>query len=224
VIISRGHRGFTPFARSEPVNPHASGSPHGLDDDELLTCMRNGDQGAFVTLVGRYHGPMLRLASAFVSNTAAAEEVVQDTWLGVLRGIDKFEGRSSFKTWLMRILVNRARTTGLREHRSTATDNISAAVDQSRFDQSGHWTSPPQHWIEDIDDRIWAESMGPHIWEALERLPIQQRTVVTLHDVEGLSSKEVCAVLSISEGNQRVLLHRGRSRLRQALETEYGAE
>jgi RNA polymerase sigma-70 factor, ECF subfamily len=167
---------------------------------------------------------MLRLASAFVSNTAAAEEVVQDTWLGVLRGIDKFEGRSSFKTWLMRILVNRARTTGLREHRSTATDNISAAVDQSRFDQSGHWTSPPQHWIEDIDDRIWAESMGPHIWEALERLPIQQRTVVTLHDVEGLSSKEVCAVLSISEGNQRVLLHRGRSRLRQALETEYGAE
>ena len=205
------------------MNASGSRSPHGLDDDELLTRIRNGDESAFVTLVGRYHGPMFRVASAFVSN-AAAEEVVQDTWLGVLQGIDTFEGRSSLKTWLMHILVNRARTTGLREHRSTAISDISAAVDRSRFDQSGHWISPPQHWIEDIDNRIWAKAMGPLIWKALENLPVQQRSVVTLHDVEGLSSKEVCVVLSISEGNQRVLLHRGPSRLRQALESEYGAE
>src|SRR5271156_1187688 len=179
-------------------------------DEQLLGRLRAGDEDAFVTLVARHHATMLRLARSFVSSGAVAEEVVQDTWLGVVRGLDGFAGRASFKTWLLQILVNRARSTGVREHRSIAIGDAAPAVDRSRFDASGAWMSPPQHWVEDSEDRLSAE--------ALEELPPRQREVVTLRDVDGLSSREVCEVLDISEGNQRVLLHRGRSRLREALE------
>jgi RNA polymerase sigma-70 factor (ECF subfamily) len=187
-------------------------------DDELLARLRAGDEDAFVLLVARYHATMLRLARSYVSSTAVAEEVVQDTWLGVVRGIDGFAGRSSFKTWLLQILVNRARSTGVREHRSTAVGDAAPAVDRSRFDASGAWMSPPQHWIEDSEDRLFAEGLASHIQAALEELPLRQREVVTLRDLDGLSSHEVCEVLDISEGNQRVLLHRGRSQLREVLE------
>ena len=187
-------------------------------DDELLARLRAGDENAFVLLVARHHATMLRLARSYVSSTAVAEEVVQDTWLGVVRGIDGFAGRSSFKTWLLAILVNRARSTGVREHRSTAVGDAAPAVDRSRFDASGAWMSPPQHWIEDSEDRLFAEGLASHIQAALEELPSRQREVVTLRDLDGLSSHEVCEVLDISEGNQRVLLHRGRSQLREALE------
>jgi len=161
---------------------------------------------------------MLRLASTFVNSTAVAEEVVQDTWLAVLRGIDGFAGRSSFKTWLLSILVNRAKSTGVRERRSLATGDAGPAVDGARFDATGAWMSPPQHWVEDSDDRMVAEGAGEMLGLALERLPPRQRAVVLLRDVDGLSSEEVCLALEISEGNQRVLLHRGRSQLRRALE------
>ncbi len=188
------------------------------EDEELVARMRAGDEEAFVSLVARHHASMLRLANSFVSSRAVAEEVVQDTWMGVLRGIDGFAGRSSFKTWLLRILVNRARTTGMRERRSVAIGDAAPAVDASRFDASGAWSSPPQHWVEDSDDRLLAQSLAQRIEQGLAQLPERQREVVTMRDVDGLSSREVCEVLDISEANQRVLLHRGRSHLRQALE------
>jgi RNA polymerase sigma-70 factor (ECF subfamily) len=192
------------------------------DDTELLHRLRAGDEQAFVILVRRYHDAMLRLASSFVPSRAVAEEVVQDTWMGVVRGIGGFEERSSFRTWLFRILVNRARTTGERERRSIAIGTAEPAVDQSRFDAAGGWAAPPEQWAEDIDDRLRAGKLAGRIRSAIEELPARQREVVTLRDVDGLSSDEVCHVLDISDGNQRVLLHRGRSRVRQVLETEFG--
>ena len=191
-------------------------------DAELLGRLRAGDERAFVVLVQRHHDAMLRLACSFVPNTAVAEEVVQDTWLGVLRGIGGFEGRSSFRTWLFRILVNRARTAGVRERRTVAIGDTGAAVAASRFDQSGSWLSPPEHWIEAVEDRLEAGKVADLIRTAVDDLPDRQRQVVTLRDIEGLTSGEVCSVLDISESNQRVLLHRARSRLRQAVETEFG--
>jgi RNA polymerase sigma-70 factor (ECF subfamily) len=192
------------------------------EDAELVARLRAGDEQAFVALVTRHHAAMLRLAGSFVSSTAVAEEVVQDTWVGVLRGIDGFAERSSFRTWLLRILVNRARSTGVRERRSVAVGDAGPVVDGSRFDASGAWMSPPQHWIEDSDDRLQAQALAGHIKKTLSELPARQREVVVLRDVDGLSSDEVCQVLEISDANQRVLLHRGRSHLRQALEAEMG--
>ena len=197
-------------------------------DGQLLTALRAGDERAFVTLVRRHHDAMLRLASSFVPNVAVAEEVVQDTWVGVLRGIDGFEGRSSFRTWLFRILVNRARTAGARERRTIAvgdTEAVSgteAAVAAYRFDGGGSWASPPEHWIEEVEDRLEAGKLDGFLRTAIGDLPDRQRQVVTLRDIEGLTSEEVCSVLEISESNQRVLLHRGRIRLRQAIETGFG--
>jgi RNA polymerase sigma-70 factor (ECF subfamily) len=191
-------------------------------DSELLELMRDGDQDAFLELVARHQPSMMRLARSFVSSSAVAEEVVQDTWIGMLRGVDRFAGRSSFKTWLLAILVNRARSTGVIEHRSVAIGDAGPAVDRARFDATGGWMAPPQHWVEDSHDRLHAESLSEHLRVALQELPGRQREVVLLRDVDGLTSDEVCQVLDISEGNQRVLLHRGRSRLRAALESEIG--
>jgi RNA polymerase sigma-70 factor, ECF subfamily len=191
-------------------------------DAELLGRLRAGDEQAFVVLVRRHHAAMLRLACGYVPSVAVAEEVVQDTWLGVLRGLGGFEGRSSFRTWLLRILVNRARTTGARERRSVPVGEPEPAVDPSRFDDTGHWAAPPERWIEDADRRLDAAKLAGRLRSAIDDLPDRQREVVTLRDIEGLSSEEVCSALEISEGNQRVLLHRGRSRLRQFLETEFG--
>jgi RNA polymerase sigma-70 factor, ECF subfamily len=194
-----------------------------VDDDDLVERMRAGEEQAFVLLVARHRATMMHVACALVSSTAVAEEVVQDTWLAVLRGIDGFAGRSSFKTWLLRILVNRARSTGVREHRSVAVADVGdggPVVDRARFDATGAWMSPPQHWTEDSDDRLLAEGLRDEIQVALDALPPRQREVVMLRDVDGLSGHEVCDVLEISEANQRVLLHRGRSHLRQALEDE----
>jgi RNA polymerase sigma-70 factor (ECF subfamily) len=195
----------------------------GVDEDgELVARLRAGEQDAFVTLVSRHHATMMRLASSLVSSRAVAEEVVQDTWVGVLRGIDGFAGRSTFRTWLLRILVNRATSTGMRERRSVAVGDAGPVVDRARFDASGAWMSPPQHWVEDAEDRLLAQGLAEEIGAALEGLPVRQREVVMLRDVDGLSGREVCAVLEISEANQRVLLHRGRSHLRQALEEGLG--
>jgi RNA polymerase sigma-70 factor (ECF subfamily) len=191
-------------------------------DAELLDAIRAGDEAAFLALVARHQAMLLRTARSFVSSPAVAEEVVQDTWLGVLRGVDRFAGRSSFRTWLLQILANRARTTGVRERRTVAIGDAGPVVDGSRFDASGAWSAPPAHWAEDVDERLLAESLSAPLRAALEALPSRQREVVMLRDVDGLTSAEVCSVLEISEGNQRVLLHRGRSRLREALEAEMG--
>jgi RNA polymerase sigma-70 factor (ECF subfamily) len=191
-------------------------------DADLLERLRTGDEQAFVVLVGRYRDAMLRLASGYVPSRAIAEEVVQDTWVGVLRGLSGFEGRSSVRTWVFRILVNRARTAGTRERRSVAIEDMEPVVDQSRFDLSGGWISPPEAWIEQIDDRVAAAKMVGRLRLAIEDLPPRQREVVTLRDIEGLSSDDVCGVLEITGANQRVLLHRGRSKLRQVLESDFG--
>jgi RNA polymerase sigma-70 factor, ECF subfamily len=188
-------------------------------DAELIRRLRVGDEQAFVALVERYHGSMLRIAASFVPSRAVAEEVVQDTWLAVLRGIARFEGRSSLRTWVFTILVNRARSTGTREQRSIPVADTGPVVDSSRFGPDGGWSSPPERWIEEAEDRLAAGKLAELLRSAMDDLPARQREVVVLRDVEGMSSEEVCDVLAISEGNQRVLLHRGRSKLRQVLET-----
>jgi RNA polymerase sigma-70 factor, ECF subfamily len=225
--IARGHRGATGGELTVPPTARShSGRRRSVSvvdpDVELLERLRAGDERAFVVLVARHHDSMLRLASSFVPSTAVAEEVVQDTWLGVVRGIDRFEGRSTLQTWLLRILVNRARTAGVKERRHTPIGDAERAVDASRFDGTGQWSSPPAHWVEQADERLVAGTLKDTIRAALGDLPPLQREVVALRDVDGLTTREVCDVLDISEGNQRVLLHRGRSRLRQALESEFG--
>jgi RNA polymerase sigma-70 factor (ECF subfamily) len=189
-------------------------------DVELLTRLRAGDEEAFVTLVDRYNGSLLRLARSYVPSDAVAEEAVQETWMGVVRGVDRFEGRSSFKTWLFRILINRARSAGIREPRSVPLPDSEPAVDRSRFTAAGAWADPLQPWESDADDRLVAATWSKTLGDALGDLPPRQREIVVLRDVEGLASEDVCDVLGISEGNQRVLLHRGRSRLRSMLEAE----
>lgn len=189
------------------------------DEEELIARLRAGDERAFGELVDRYHASMLRVASTFVPSRAVAEEVVQDTWLGVVRGLPRFEGRSSLKTWIFRILVNRARTTGAREPRFVPLDP-GENLGSDRFHPAGTWREPPAVWSDAIEDRLAAPEIAARIREVVEGLPESQRQVVTLRDIEGLTSGEVCEVLGISEGNQRVLLHRARTRVRAALEDD----
>jgi RNA polymerase sigma-70 factor (ECF subfamily) len=195
-------------------------SPSVQSEADLLARLRSGDERAFVYLVERYSDSMLRVATSYVPSRAVAEEVVQDTWLAVLRGLDRFEGRSSLRTWVFTILVNRARTTGTREHRSFPIADTTPVVDANRFGPDGAWTSPPESWIEEAEDRIAAGRIAVVLRAALDRLPPRQCEIVTLRDVEGMTSEEACQVLGISEANQRVLLHRGRSKLREILEAE----
>lgn len=201
-----------PRVRRSTLRPMAT-------DEELLDRLRAGDEEAFVTMVGRYNDSLIRLARTYVPSDAVAEEAAQDTWMGVVRGVDRFEGRSSFKTWLFHILVNRARTAGTREPRTLPFTGPEPAVDPSRFDSAGAWAQPLESWA-DTDDRLVAASWSQCLQEALADLPPRQREIVVLRDMEGLPSTDVCEVLGITEGNQRVLLHRGRSRLRSVLESE----
>jgi RNA polymerase sigma-70 factor, ECF subfamily len=185
-------------------------------DLELLERLRAGDQGAFSLLVGRYERPMLRFARSLVPSPSVAEEAVQDTWMAVVRGIDRFEGRSSFKTWLFRVLTNRARSAGLSEQRHVSPEG-GRAVDRSRFDAGGQWAEPVEPWVDQSVERLDAAKWSGVLRDALETLPARQRQVVLLRDVEGLTSAEVCDVLGTSPGNARLLLHRGRNGLREAL-------
>ncbi len=192
-----------------------------MSDNDLVRRLRSGDESAFAEVVDAYHSSMVRLAQTFVSSRAVAEEVTQDTWLAVLKGIGRFEGRSSLKTWIFRILSNRARSTGVREQRTTPVDlSDEAAVNRGRFDAGGAWSDPPAHWSDEVVDRFSSGPLVAQVRAAISDLPESQRAVVTLRDLDGLSSKEVCDVLQISEVNQRVLLHRGRSRIRARLEDE----
>lgn len=191
-------------------------------DAELVDRLRAGDEAAFAALVQRYHPPLLRLAQSTVGNRAVAEEAVQDTWLAVVRGVDRFEGRSSLKTWLFHILVNRARSAGGKEARSGGFhDELDEA---GLFDASGRWAEPPDVWADRVDDRIVARHLADRVTDLLEQLPEAQRQVVLLRDVEGLPAKEVAALLGITDVHQRVLLHRGRARLRALLEAEVGRQ
>lgn len=187
-------------------------------DSTLLDALRAGDESAFAALVTKYHPRLLRFAESMVPSRAIAEEVVQDTWLGVVRGIDRFEGRSSVKTWLFNILANRARTTGAREARAVPVGDPL----EGRFAASGAWSQPPEPWSDAVDSRLAAETVASRLKECLPDLPPGQRQVLVLHDIEGLDAAEVCALLGITAGNQRVLLHRARAQLRGLLEAEMG--
>jgi RNA polymerase sigma-70 factor (ECF subfamily) len=195
-----------------------------VDDDTLLVeRLRAGDEKAFEVLVRRYHTSLLRLAETMVPSRAVAEEVVQDTWLGVVRGVERFEGRSTLRTWLFHILLNRARSAGSREvRRAPGRPDWVPSVDPSRFGPDGTWVDPPTPWPEDVDDRLAAAALAERVRAGIADLPWQQRQVVTLRDIEGLGAADVCELLGISEGNQRVLLHRGRTRVRRMLDHELG--
>ncbi|MEY2445302.1 MAG: polymerase sigma-70 factor, subfamily [Ilumatobacteraceae bacterium] len=192
-----------------------------LDEDaDLVNRLRAGDESAFVALIERYQQRMMRLAEMTVGSRAVAEEVTQDTWLAVVRGVERFEGRSTLKTWLFHILLNRARSTVGRELRAGRPE---LQIDE-RFDRSGAWVAPPEPWADRADDRLVAEHLAARVQELLPQLPEAQREVVVLRDLEGLSAEDVATLVGITDGNQRVLLHRGRAQLRQLLSAEMRAE
>jgi RNA polymerase sigma-70 factor (ECF subfamily) len=193
-----------------------------IDPDALLLDgLRAGDEQAFRDLVMRYHTRLVRFAESFVPSRAIAEEVVQDTWLGVVRGVERFEGRASVKTWLFRILANRARSTGRRESRSSP---IGDDLLEGRFDANGHWNHAPAAWDDGVESRLLAAQLADQIRDLLPELPPAQRQVFVLRDIEGLEADEACDLLGVSEGNQRVLLHRARARMRSLLEDRLGGQ
>jgi RNA polymerase sigma-70 factor (ECF subfamily) len=211
-----------------PATPSRSSS---RDDDEVLVpALCRGDADAFATLVDRHSRAMIRVAMAYVPSRAAAEEAVQETWIAVMRGIDRFEGRASLKTWIFRILTNVAMRAGARERRSVpfsalaeAEDTGEPSVDPDRFLPAdhdrfpGHWAVMPARWPTPEEGLLAGETRDV-IARAIAELPVAQRTVIALRDVEGWSSEEVGEALEISAGNQRILLHRARSRVRDAIE------
>lgn len=192
----------------------------GHADDELVTQVLAGQEDAFAALVCRYQNPLLRLARHFVRDSQTAEDVVQDTWMGFLRGIERFEGRSTFKTWLYRVLANRARTRAVREARYVPLepeDGGGSDHSPDQFDRAGAWRTPPRDWRITPERITLSAEVRVLLKEALAGLPEGQRAVVDLRDVQGLDAGEVCNILGLTETNQRVLLHRGRTRIRAAL-------
>ena len=200
-----------------------------VEELNLIEALRAGDERAFERLVAEYHASMLRLALSFVRNRAVAEEVVQETWLGVLNGLDRFEGRSSLKTWIFRILTNRAKTRGEREGRTVPFSSLAEpgeegpSVEPERFSGpdhrwAGHWAAYPERWETVPERKLLSSEARTRIDDAIAGLPPSQRAVITLRDVTGLTSEEVCNVLELSGTNQRVLLHRARSKVRAVLE------
>lgn len=201
------------------------------DDDVLVTALRAGDEAAFAWLLDRYDRSLRRLARTFVATPAAADEVVQETWLAVIEGLDRFEGRAALKTWVCRILVNKARTRGVRDKRSVpfsaltgdAADDRDPTFPPDRFlpagdAWAGHWATPPTPWDELPPDRLEATETLAEVRAAIAALPQPHRTVITLRDVDGWTSQEVCDVLDLTPANQRVVLHRARARVRAALD------
>ena len=197
------------------------GAADGLSDVQLVAMLRDGDELAFMELVGRHHAAMMRLARSYVSSQPIAEDVVQETWLAALRALPGFEGRSSVKTWLYRILVNRARSLRERESKHLSIRDPEHSVDPNRFNGNGAWSSPPVPWVDEVEDRVRAERLAKSIRTAIADLPATQRDVLTLRDVQGMTAAEACRILDVCDSHQRVLLHRARSRLRNALEAEF---
>jgi len=196
------------------------------EDAQLVDGLRARDEATFSALMRMYGAGMLRVARMYVSSRGVAEEVVQEAWLAVLKGIDRFEGRSSLKTWIFRIVANTAKTRGVREARSTpfssfADDESSVSPErflgpEERF--PGHWAAPPASWAGIPEERLLAGETMDVVRRAIERLPASQRAVLELRDIEGFSADEVCNALDLTETNGRVLLHRARAKVRAALE------
>jgi RNA polymerase sigma-70 factor (ECF subfamily) len=200
-------------------------TPPPLDDASILAGLRAGDERTFTMLVERYHPSMIRLATAYVPSYAVAEEVAQEAWLGVLNGLGRFEGRSSLKTWIFRILTNIAKTKGAREQRSQPFSSVfdspgddEPTVDPDRFTSGGEWLLAPNGWGDSPEQKLESAECQSLIHSTIESLPANQREVIRLRDVLGFTSDEVCNALDVSETNQRVLLHRARARVRRALE------
>jgi len=201
------------------------------EEQELLEQLRAGDERAFEALVERHYPTMLAVARHYVSSRAVAEEVVQDAWLGVLKGLDRFEGRSSLRTWILRILVNRAKTRGARDARTVPFASImphgdEAAVEPERFRGPddpfpGHWRAYPGTWQRLPEETLADRETLDVVLATIHRLPPPQRIVITMRDIQGCEAEEVCEALDVSEGNQRVLLHRARSKVRSALERHF---
>lgn len=208
------------------------------EDDLLLHRLRSGDEQAFDRLVRTWSPTMRRMARGFVSTDASAQECVQDAWLGVIKGLASFEGRSTLRTWAFRILVNTAKTRAVREQRTTplsslaAEDDTGPTVDPGRFrprddlERPGTWTSAgePRPWETDPETGALSGELRNVVSAAVEALPARQREVVVLRDIQGFGSEEVCHILGLTAQNQRVLLHRGRARVRTALEAYYAGE
>jgi len=222
-----------PRAKRGRQEPGAAGAEC---ERELLARLRAGDESAFVALVHTLHAPLLRLARFLLRDTSAAEEAVQDTWLGALRGLPRFEGRSSLKTWIYRILLNRARSLRARRSRLVPFADLGRLDVGSGGDEPypafrylpathptepQHWALPPSRWPTTPEEALLSSEVRSQLKAAILDLPEAQREVLTLRDVEGLSAVEVCNVLRLSETNQRVLLHRARTRVRKALEGHF---
>jgi RNA polymerase sigma-70 factor, ECF subfamily len=203
------------------------------DEAALIARLRAGDERAFDDVVTRFYPSMLAVARGYVRSRAVAEEVVQEAWVGVLNGLDRFEGRSSLRTWVLRIVANTAQTRGVREARvvpvsSLRSEGDEPAVERERFRGAsdpfpGHWWSYPTDWRTVPESKLLSQETLDVVKDAIDELPELQRTVITMRDVAGCDSDEVCSTLEISEGNQRVLLHRARARVRSALERHLDA-
>ena len=203
------------------------------DEAALIARLRAGDERAFEDVVTRFYPSMLAVARGYVRSRSVAEEVVQEAWLGVLKGLDRFEGRSSLRTWVLRIVANTAQTRGAREARvvpvsSLASEGGEPAVEPERFRGAGdpfpgHWWSYPTDWRTVPESKLLSQETLEVVKDAIDELPELQRTVITMRDVAGCDPDEVCQTLEISEGNQRVLLHRARARVRTALERHLDA-
>lgn len=207
-----------------------AGSSLSQEDQSLIVRLRKGEEGAFDDLVDTHHGALIRMALGHVADREVAEEVVQDTWMAVIQGLSRFEGRSSLRTWIFGILIHKAKDRGVREKRHTSfsdfeshDDDHDEAIDPSRFHQSGewagHWAVPPQPWDEQTPEALLASRQAvAAMQQAIEALPRTLKDVLILRDIEGVEAKEACELLKITETNLYVRLHRARERVRRAVE------
>jgi RNA polymerase sigma-70 factor (ECF subfamily) len=210
---------------SETIDPPSHAPDQPSQDEELVRSLRTGDERAFQELVKQNYGSMMRLTLTVVGDRSVAEDVIQETWLGALRGLSRFEGRSALKTWLYRILMNRARSAAASEIRrqslSPSAEDSSACGEQripaDQFSADGHWIRRPNTWDSSPEGQLLSKETHKVLAQAVEALPSAQRAVFQLRDVEGFSSNEVCDVLELSAVNQRVLLHRARNNVRRSL-------
>lgn len=201
------------------------------EEQQLIVRLRRGDEGAFDELVNKHHGALVRMAMGHVADREIAEEVVQDTWVAVIESLDRFEGRSTLRTWIFGILIHKAKDRGVREKRHTTfsafesyDDDNDEAVDPSRFQKSGEWAGywafPPQPWDDQTPEKLLASQQAVNAMQrAIDALPSTLKEVLILRDVEGVEAKEVCEILKITETNLYVRLHRARERVRQAVES-----
>lgn len=217
--------------------PRTTAEPE-ISEEALIAGLRRADERIFLALVTKYHAAMLRIATAFVLDSAVGEEIVQEAWLGVIKGIDRFEGRSSLKTWIFSILANCAKTRRSRESRTIPFSDLNPfeeyddepLVDPERFTPADHpqwpnaWADPPSRWAYDPEDQVLTAEVMGCIQRAIAALPASQQAIITLRDIDGWPAEEVCNVLGLTETNQRVILHRARAKVRRALEMYFAEE